>query len=141
MQENPTIGGALQHWTGVAWLQFLPAVIALVWFAVDWMKQRANWQWSDRLPVLLLVSMAIVSYAWFFDQVVLLPALLSATALAMFSGRAKWVVAFCYLAMNAIVLVLILNHRTMFWYAWTTPAWLILYLAVQRQVSRTIQHG
>ena len=141
VQENPTIGGALQHWTGVAWLQFLPASIALVWFAADWMKRRANWQWPDRLPLLLLVSMASVSYAWFFDQVILLPALLNATALAMSGGRAKWAVAFSYLGMNAIVLLLILDHRTMFWYAWTAPTWLILYLAVQWQVRKTIQYG
>jgi hypothetical protein len=36
-------------------------------------------------------------------------------------------IAILYLSMNAMVLTLILEHRTTFWYAWTVPAWCGLY--------------
>src|SRR5579862_3867255 len=132
MQENPTLAGVMQHLTGSAEVQYIPACAALLWLGLYWIGRRAEWKWRDRLPILLLVSMASVSYAWFFDQIVLLPAVLCATAgLLRAERRLQFVAAMVYGAINLAVLILILNHRTTFWYAWTATAWLLLYLWVR----------
>jgi hypothetical protein len=54
---------------------------------------------------------------------------LQATVWIAMSGKSwPWPVSL-YLGMNGVMLGFILAHRTTFWYAWTAPAWLLLYLA------------
>jgi len=81
------------------------------------------------MPLLLMVSVATASFGWFFDQVVLLPGILQATPWLIGSRSQKktWA-AVAYLTVNGLTLALILSHRTTFWYVWTAPAWLLLYL-------------
>ena len=55
-------------------LQFaptLPGIIALAWY---WRKYRKDWQWRERLPVVLTLSILTAAYGWPFDEVVLLVA-------------------------------------------------------------------
>ena len=135
-QETPTLGGLLRHISGIPALQYVPIAVAAVWFAVYWTRWRSNWEWRRRMPNLLLVSIATVSYAWFFDQVVLLPAVLYATALAIRSRKRLTPLVLGYLFINCLVLFLLLSHRTVFYYSWTALAWLILGAAVQRGLSQ-----
>ena len=138
--QTPTVGGALcllldrqKHWVA-----FLPALVALIWFAFRWAGSRRGWLWWDQMPVLLLVSVASSPYAFLFDQVVLLPAVLQATAARGAMPRGKWLCgALIYLVVNALTLALILSHRTTFWYAWTAPSWLLLYMWFARTNSFT----
>lgn len=132
--ETPTIGGALCHWLGrdQRWLAFTPAVIATAWFAAHYWRAKHDWQWREQMPILLLVSVASSPYAWFFDQVILLPAVLQQTARLSTSRRWLWP-GVTYVLLNGLILILILNHRTVFWYAWTAPAWLIFYLFLYRR--------
>ena len=133
-QETPTLGGVLRHVSGFPPMQFLPIAVAAFWFAFYWMRWRASWVWRHRLPSLLLVSMAATSYAYFFDQVVLLPAMFYATVLALRSRRHIMLGAvISYLAINCSVLFLLLHHKTTFSYSWTALAWLVLYEIVQQE--------
>src|SRR5689334_6968148 len=55
-------------------LQFaptLPGIIALAWY---WRRYRKDWQWRERLPVVLTLSILTAAYGWPFDEVVLLVA-------------------------------------------------------------------
>jgi Glycosyltransferase family 87 len=123
-------------------LQLLPTLLGAVWFFWHWRRARATWDWRRELPVLLLVSLLTVSYAWFFDQVVLLPCVFQATAWATRRHRPAWTgVAGIYLAANAAVLALILFHRITFWYVWTAPAWFLLYLIARAIGGRAGGHG
>ena len=38
------------------WLQSLPTVIGFAWLIYYWRRNRARWQWSEELPLILLVS-------------------------------------------------------------------------------------
>ena len=136
-QETPTLGGLLRHVSGIPSLQYLPVAVAVIWFAAYWTRWRSTWEWRYRTPNLLLVSIATVSYAWFFDQVVLLPAVLYATALAIRSRKMLTQVVIGYLFINCLVLFLLLSHRTVFYYSWTALAWLILGAVVQRGLSHS----
>jgi len=132
---TPTPSGALRLLFGVEhrWLQFLPAVVALIWFLNHWRRVRGDWHWPEQMPWLLLVSLSATPYAWFFDQVTLLPCVLQVAAAVMAAPRRNWLgPAFIYLSTNGVTLALILAHRTTFWYAWTAPFWLVLYSLLYR---------
>jgi len=138
-QESPTLGGLLRHISGMPAMQFLPLGVAAFWFVAYWIRWRSKWEWRDRLPSLLLVSIVATSYAWFFDQIVLVPSLFCATALLRRSQRRIWVGAIiAYLAINCFSLLLILEHRPAFYYSWTAPAWLVLAAVVQRSVTQRL---
>jgi Glycosyltransferase family 87 len=121
LYESPTLGGLLHHLSGYTALQFVPFGLALGWFAWQWNRFRASWDWRERLPALLLVSVVATSYAWFFDQVILLPALFYAAHRAGFLARIG------YMLINLTVLGLLIAHKTVFWYSWTAVAWMLLY--------------
>lgn len=133
----PTVSGFLRSSFGGHYpLQLLPAFLAFVWLFFHWKTSRDRWQWSDEMPLLLLISMLTTSYGWFFDQVILLPCILQATAWgAKVRGLRSIAIAAIYLATNAVVLTLILMHRTTFSYVWTVPAWSLLYVFVRIQYS------
>lgn len=135
---TPTISGLLRLSFGRYYpLQALPGLLALLWLFFHWRRSRVQWQWQQEMPILLLVSLLTVSYAWLFDQVALLPCVFQATAWATTSRRSARIgIATLYLGTNAAVLALILWQRTTFWYVWTAPAWLLLYI-VTRVTGRT----
>ncbi len=135
---TPTPGGLLRSslHSGYA-LQSLPAVLAAGWFFWHWRRSGAAWEWRREMPLLSAISLLTVPYAFFFDQVILLPCVFQGAAWAGASRRLAWGgVALLYLATNTAVLALILFHRTAFWYVWTAPAWFLLYL-----IARAIGGG
>lgn len=135
----PTLGGVVRLSFGLHrnWLAFMPAIMAATWFLFHWRRHRQHWDWYGHMPLLLLVSLTTTPFGWFFDQVVLLPCVLQGAAW-MIGGRTKrWPMVTAYLGINALLLVLILRHRTTFWYVWSAPAWLILYLWVRAKQSKS----
>ena len=126
----PTLGGVLRLLFGLEkhWLEFIPALVAGIWFLFHWLRHRHHWNWLDQMPLLLLISVATTPLSWFFDQVVLLPCVLQAAVWIAMRGKSWPLPASLYLGMNSVMLGFILAHRTTFWYAWTAPAWLLLYL-------------
>jgi hypothetical protein len=136
-QESPTLGGLLRHISGLPFMQFLPLGVALLWFVLYWIRWRSTWDWRRRVPSLLLVSVVATSYAWFFDQVVLLPSLFYATVFVMRSQRRVWIgAAIAYVAINCLTLLFLLRHRPAFYYSWTALAWLVLAAVVQQTGAR-----
>jgi hypothetical protein len=74
---SPTLGTLLRIAFGeeLFRLQFVPVALGLAWIAWFRWHARANWDWCDRLPLVLLVSFVTAPYgAWPFDMVLLLPA-------------------------------------------------------------------
>jgi len=133
--EFPTLSGILSHISGneIVIPALLP-VLASVWLLQHWMRFRQRWSWQTELPVILLVSLAASPYAWFFDGVILLPALVQSlsspwkrTCIGPLIG---------YTATNILCVILIATGKSLFWYSWVAPMWLLLYLWQNR--PRTI---
>lgn len=53
-------------------LQFVPPAAGVSWFLFYWYRHRASWRWSERMPMLVTVSLLTTGYGWMFDQVLLL---------------------------------------------------------------------
>lgn len=128
---TPTIGGYLRliFGTNHFWLQFVPPVVGFGWFIYYWWKHRQNWNWLETMPWLLLVSVLTASYAWTYDHVVLIPAVLAGGVVLLRHPNPgkKWVFGVSLLSLNLLDLFL---HRSLdeFWFGWLAPAWLIWYL-------------
>lgn len=108
------------------WLQFLPAVTGCAWAFWYFWKHREHWDWMDRGVLLLLVSVMVAPYAWFTDEVILLPAILAGLYRASDAGRS--LLPFGCIAGVALLEVLAGVPLTSGFYLWTAPAWLAWYL-------------
>lgn len=142
---NPTIGTYLRYfWFGldVFWPQFLPTLVGVVWFLYYWMRHYKSWNWLNELPVILLASVLTSPYAWTYDQVILIPAIIQATVWIAVDWKrnATIIIVISYLALNLLNLLL---HTKLdeFWFIWLTPALLILYLITRWRYSTSTENS
>ena len=88
------------------WLQYLPPIVGLVWFARYWRKHKNNWCWIDRLPMLVTASLITAPYGFTFDQTLLIiPITFLAAESSRESGRIPTNAVLLYTALNATVLL------------------------------------
>ncbi|MDA8113870.1 MAG: glycosyltransferase family 87 protein [Acidithiobacillus sp.] len=127
-QPLPTLSQILQRSINrdALWLQFVPEVVACAWAVWYFRKHQSQWKWMDQGLLLLLVSSVCRPYGWFFDESVLLPAVLTGVLLARQTGRSLWPIAVA----GAVALVEGFQRVpvTSMAYVWTAPAWLMWYL-------------
>lgn len=135
--KSPTIGSLLREVLGADrfGLQFAPTVIGLGWLAyVGWRDRDRPWNWSERMPLLLLVSFVTASYgAWPFDLVILLPAVVQVGAeLARVRDR-RWIVtaAAMFAVINSAALAMNLLEQTSETFVWMAPSLLAAYLLLR----------
>ena len=133
---TPTIGSYLRFfWLGTDkfWLQFLPAFFGGLWLIYYWYKHQQSWRWVKDLPIVLLVSLLTSPYAWTYDQVILVPAVIQAT-IWLLDARKRWstlLLASLYLGINILNLGLHMRLSD-FWFVWMAPALLIWFLLIDR---------
>jgi hypothetical protein len=108
------------------WLQFFPATLACLWAVWYFWSRRERWDWLDQGLLVLLVSAMVAPFGWFFDEVLLLPALLIGLQRAADAHRALWPIGL--LAAAALAELFGNVNLTTPFYLWTTPAWLAWYL-------------
>jgi hypothetical protein len=116
------------------WLQCLPAFLGCVWALAYFLKRRHKWNWVEDGSILMLVSVFVAPYSWFFDQVILIPAVLH----GIYSTRSRTYVAI-FALMSAVIEIGALRGVKLDskFYLWTAPAWLVWYVLATR-TSQTI---
>jgi len=114
-------------------IQFLPPALATLWFLWHWQNHKANWNWTEQVPMLLLVSLTLSAYAWTYDQVILLPAVIHGLALVkrQYSPWYKSAVVLIYGGINACYLVAKLLVTKDSYYFWLAPAFLLTYFGLR----------
>lgn len=144
---TPTIGGYLRLIFGLEkfWLQFVFPILGLLGVTLFWVlrsRERTGftWDWITDTPVLLFASILTAAYAWTYDQVILLPAILYilAKSAQIPSRKILWTMVLSLMAINLADLIL---HRWFdeFWFGWVAPAYLIWYITgvkLNNQVSK-----
>ena len=121
------------------WWRLLPSAIGLVWLLVHWRRQQHDWQWVEQLPGVLLVSVTTSFFAWTYDYVVLLPALIQATAWIK-QAKIYWhksPAVLCYLAINGVHCLMRFRFADELWYVWLAPALLVNYWLFRREARTT----
>lgn len=97
-------GGALRLIFGMqhSWLQYMPCVPGILWFVWYWKKHGRDWNWTEHLPLLLVVSVASSPYCWFHDFLLVLPAFI---ALAVRGAWRSLLPPFLWLTVQVLVLL------------------------------------
>src|SRR5206468_2600554 len=91
---------------GTFWIQLVPPVFGLAWFALYWRRHSKNWSWSENLPMLMTISVLTSAYGWLFDQTLLSVAVIALAAKrARASGRLPIGLVFVYTALNCVLMV------------------------------------
>jgi hypothetical protein len=112
------------------WIQFLPALLGVVWGIWYFRRNRQNWDWQIHGPLLLLVSLFVSPYSWFFDEIILLPAILH--ALYVSTNQQRAVIGFGLISSVALTEALLGAPLFSSFYIWTTTAWLAWYVLETR---------
>jgi len=90
---------------GTFWIEFVPTAIGLIWFLFYWRKQKQSWSWTERLPIVLTVSILTSAYGWLFDQTLLVAVVIYLAAkVAKPLGRLSQNMVLTYTAMNCLLM-------------------------------------
>ena len=112
------------------WLQFLPMLLGIGWFIRHWRTNAQNWNWTEQMPAILLVSFATAPYgAWHFDLVLLLIPIwhLAATL----TGPRRWIALGLFAGANSAMLALNAAGVWSYAYAWVAPLVLVSYFVLR----------
>ena len=93
---------------GVFSLQFLPPLMGTAWFAFYWRKHQGHWEWAERTPFLVTISVLTTAWGWLFDEVLLLVPIIALAAQYSkdFGGIPKKVLLI-YTALNVVLIILV----------------------------------
>ncbi len=130
----PTISTLVRIGIGqhARWVQFVPAILGGIWAIVYFARQKTQWEWNRKGPLLLLVSVFVAPYSWFPDEIVVLPAILAAAYCCAEGDRSLLV--FGILDAAALMLVFAVVPVQSGAYIWTTTAWLGWYLFATKTI-------
>jgi hypothetical protein len=140
----PALSGVLRllFFRSEFWVQFIPVILGLIWCTWFLIRNQHKWNWRRHGPVLLVVSVLTTPYAWLTDEVVLLPAILQATAF-VYQTRANMKVStrlvLLTFALLDALLLLILKSKIPFAtgiYFWSSLVWFSWYVYGLRCQSR-----
>jgi hypothetical protein len=125
---SPTLSATLRLLVdrNAMWPQFALEIFGCSWTIWYFWTRRTHWNWMDQGMLLLLVSVSCAPYGWFFDEAVLLPAVLAGLYRALDSGRS--LLPLGLIAGIALIEVYGNVQITSPFYVWTAPAWLGWYI-------------
>lgn len=131
----PTVSSLVRIGVGgryAQWVQFVPAILGGIWAIGYFARHKAQWDWNRHGPLLLVVSVFVAPYSWFFDEIVVLPAILAAAYCS--AERDRWLLGFAIPDVAALLLVFCTVRVQSGAYIWTTTAWLGWYLFATRSI-------
>src|SRR4030095_1784183 len=100
-------------------------------------KSKNQWEWSAQRPILSVASLAPSPFAWSFDYIVLLPAIIQAASWLSCRpelSRESPVIISYVIIMALYMLVFFLSPND-FWRFWLGPAFVIAYLIFHKQMT------
>jgi hypothetical protein len=122
----PCLADALRHWLypGATWLQYLPAALGSIWALIYFWRRRGQWDWVTNGAPLMLVSLVVAPYCWFYDQGLAIPALMYG---AYTTRNRPLLTILAMLILLSYVELCFIKVISPLW-LWTAPAWLAWYL-------------
>lgn len=111
-------------------IQFLPPLLGSLWFLWHWHKHKEQWNWSEQIPLMILVSLVFSPYAWTYDQVILLPAVIHGFVMVKHQSGSwyKSGPGLLYIAANGCYFAGKFFVTTDAYYFWLAPLFLLIYL-------------
>lgn len=122
------------------WLQFVPEAACCIWALWYFWTRRNRWSWTENGALILLVSILCAAYAWFYDEVIVLPAIFA--TLKRKEETHGSLIPFGIIALPALLEVMWRVDLADVYYLWTTPAWLAWYVyAMYGSGTPTAEHA
>jgi hypothetical protein len=120
------------------WLTFVAPLIGMLWGIWYYFRNRLNWSWPERLPLLVIVSWIASPYGWMYDQLLFLIPIVAVLAPA--AQRTAWFLWGISIVASLAVLAWALHstglkEHTFFWHA---PVVLGLYLLGRKALNPVI---
>lgn len=129
----PCLSIALRLWLSPrsTWLQAIPSLVACAWAAAYYWKNRLEWDWLRHGSLLTTVSLISAPYAYFYDEALAIPAVMSGVARV----RDQWMLGVLALMSAAIEIPIMIYGPSLHSaaYLFTGPAWLLWYLFATRK--------
>jgi Glycosyltransferase family 87 len=128
----PNLGGMLYMVTGHHVLALLPQIAGIVWLIFYWSFRWHDWNWMTDGMLVLVVSIASSYYSYPYDEILMLPALVTAYVLGN-----KRIFIVCFAAVNVgygLYLSQVagsIGFSYMFLW-WTATGWLMTYYLSRR---------
>ncbi len=134
--QTPNLSTALGYVMGsnALWIRALPTLLGVVWLTIHWSRNKNDWDWVKQMPLLLLTSQVATPFAWTFDQILLLPALMEVAVWTSQSTRLTVIIKAIVVAFTMINLgPLIINAVVPYyqWLFWMVPLYLIAYMHIK----------
>jgi len=134
---TPTLRTAIRVFIGPThiWLQFAPSLAGIMWVLFHWYRHKNHWDWPEQLPCIVLVSVVTSFFAWTYDQVVFLPAIIEA-AIWIERQLSPWHsfwTARIYIFINVCHALFRIWVADELWYFWLAPALLLNYIIFLRE--------
>jgi hypothetical protein len=129
---TPSLGSYLRFWIDINKfeLQFIPAICGIFWFIIFWSKRSKDWNWTREIPVIIAVSILTSPYAWTYDAVIFLPAIIQSFVWILLSFQERRSTSIMLIAgfMVINILNLILHiHLSEFYFVWYIPGLTLWY--------------
>jgi glycosyl transferase family 87 len=134
--EPSTLGTALRlalksgALAGASAAQLAPLACGLLWVGWYWWRHRERWDWTERLPLVCVVSLLTTPWCWVYDEVILLIPLIQVAAVfeqSPWTRRRSLAVA-GYVVAGVAILAMNVTDARAFDYIWTMPVFFALYL-------------
>ena len=125
-------------------LQFVPVIGGLLWALWYYARSYREWDWKLGTPFLLFVSIFVAPYAWFTDEIVLAPTILSLVYALSDEGKEMWTKEIRVLViLDLLACLLIFFGITMVSgaYIWTSTAWFAWYLYSRRRFEEKLRQS
>ncbi|MGB6132732.1 MAG: glycosyltransferase 87 family protein [Acidobacteriaceae bacterium] len=106
------------------WIAFVPCAVGCAWTLVWCWRRREQWDWLDHGLLVVVVSVLVAPYCWYYDQSLALPALLYGAARTQ-SRMLLAVLAGIYLV---VTLQPLYSKPESALYVWPAVAWLVWYV-------------
>jgi hypothetical protein len=137
-QLIPCIADAFHHWLDpqASWLRFLPAAAASVWALIYYWRRRSSWSWTANGSLLILVSLMVAPYGWFYDQACALPAILHGAYVTRSRNSLAALALLIFLADIQLCGVASVSPLTSPLWLWTAPAWLAWFLVARASAAK-----
>lgn len=113
------------------WMQVIPVAAACAWAIWYFRRHTRDWDWNREGLLLLLVSIWTAPYAWFVDEIILLPAILR--GIYVCARLERPLISFGLVDAAALVPVLLGVPLGSGAFIWTSTAWLAWYIYALRK--------
>jgi hypothetical protein len=126
----PCVSVLLRIWISrnTSGLEYVPAILATLWSLFYFWRRRAHWDWKVDGSLLILVSILAAPYAWLYDQVLAVPALMQGAYATSSRGLLIALALLTALVEVALISIIWRPAALYTWTLWSAPAWAVWYL-------------